>query len=395
MILLARVYSPAAFGEFSLVIAIAAVISIIASLRLEAAIPLPSGEDDALQLARVALQADAIVGLVGGAVWGVAAQSEFIWGARVGQAALAAAFMAAVQVLNQVAIRRKRFTVIAVRNMILPVVMVLMQGIFLLTPASPLGLYLGYLASYILVFAWMFRDSQVDLNVNIGALDMLREYRHFPRDLGPAGLLNSLGQQLPLLIMSGYFSREVAGWFGLTQRALAMPVALVGTAIAQVYLARASECLRDDPRGLRRLFSDTSRRLIAFGVAVGVLVGTCSPWAFPLLLGDPWSEAGVYAAIWAPALTAQVVGASLSQTLIVLRKTRTQLAWDASRVGLLIAVAFGIRFGLTPRVGLVCLSGTLVFMYGVLWLINARAVRELPDRAEGLTPGPPGGHSVP
>jgi len=69
---------------------------------------------------------------------------------------------------------------------------------------------------------------------------LARRYRRFPLVLAPSGVLNVMGLQLPVVLIAYWYGSSVAGWMGLTQRVLSLPVMLVGTAIAQVFPASRS-----------------------------------------------------------------------------------------------------------------------------------------------------------
>ncbi|MFC6592942.1 hypothetical protein ACFP81_14350 [Deinococcus lacus] len=57
--LLTRLYSPEAFNDFGLYMALSGIFSVLATLRLEAAVPLAHTDTDALGLTRLALQSSA------------------------------------------------------------------------------------------------------------------------------------------------------------------------------------------------------------------------------------------------------------------------------------------------------------------------------------------------
>ena len=384
---LSRLYGPSEFGSFAVLSALVLTFGTIAALRLELAVPLPPSEREAQSLVAVGTVAALGFALVGTAFVGLA-------GARVSAAfhqpglmpwlwivPVSASVMSTYMLLNQLAIRHRRFASIGRRNALQSsstVIVQLFAGLAGLGGGLILGLGLGQLVgAFSLTAGAGLRSPAATEGRSRGRMvAALSRYRRFPLYLGPAGLLNVLGQQLPILLVAYWYGAHVAGWLGLTQRVLALPVTLVGTAVAQVYLSEISRAARGDSEGARRLFRRSTRLLlIVAGLLLSVLL-IFGPVLFSFVFGETWRESGEFARAMALGLAGQMVGSPLSQTLIVFGRQRLQLFWDSLRVvSICVVVAVAVWAGVAPVVTIWLIGGLSALLYGLSWYLSHRVLR--------------------
>ncbi|SCF01289.1 lipopolysaccharide biosynthesis protein [Micromonospora marina] len=386
--LLTRLYRPADFGVLAVVAALVVTVGTVAALRFEMAVPLPEREEDARALVRLGLAAATGTAVLGTVVVLLTRDRVASW---FGQPELAhwlwvvpfsAAAMGVVLVLNQFAVRHRRYGAIGRRNLFQSLTVVVTQIVAGVTGLRPGGLALGFGFGQLAAAAVLLRDVR-----RRGAIAargdrrpprlpaVARRYRRFPLLLAPSGLLNVLGTQLPVLLIASWYGSAVAGWLGLTQRVIAVPAALVASAVAQVYLGEVARIAREQPRRGRRVFLDASRRLalIAGPGALLVLVG--APAAFNLVFGPQWDSSGAYAQALAVFMAAQIVVSPLSQTLVVFERQALQLAWDAGRVAVVAgAVSVVALVGGSPLTAVWAFGVSGALAYGVGWLMALRVV---------------------
>jgi len=162
----------------------------------------------------------------------------------------------------------------------------------------------------------------------------------------------------------------------MTQRVLALPVTLVGTAVAQVYLSELAKAVRSHSARGRALFRKASIGLSAIGAIIAVVLIVLGPWLFALVFGNEWETSGQYARALALGLGAQLVAAPLSQTMIAMERQRLQLAWDVTRVLSTFAVVGlvvhfdGSALSAVWAVGILSAS-----MYAISWTMSLAAFR--------------------
>ncbi|MET8308629.1 lipopolysaccharide biosynthesis protein [Micromonospora sp. NPDC005173] len=397
--LLARIYSPSDFGVFTVLSMLAATISVVAAGRFELAVPLPERDRDAHALVALGLVAALITAMLCTAVVAVArddvavlfdqpALRRWLW-----LTPWTAAAMGAVLVLNQLAIRYRRYGAIGRRNLLQSVAILLTQlGAGMAGVRSggmALGLGVGHLVGALSLLRGAGRPAADGCaGVRRRMLwDLMVRYRRFPLLLAPSGLLNVLGLQLPALLIAYHYGAEVAGWLGLTQRVIAMPAALIGMAVAQVYLAELSGSARSGG-GVRtgRLFLTASRQLAVIAGAGLVVLAFGAPSAFSALFGAEWANSGRYAQALAIYAATQFVAAPLSQTLIVFGRQGLQLAWDAGRVLVVTGAVGAVAMSGASALAAVWAFGlSAAAAYVASWLLSlwtvTRAGREMPRPA--------------
>jgi O-antigen/teichoic acid export membrane protein len=389
---LARLYTPAEFGAFAVLAGLVATLGTVAACRIELAVPLPASDREAYSLVAlgliatvaVALVATVLVAAVGDDLTAAFSETQLMpWLLFV---PLIAAMMGTYLVLNQLAIRQRRYGAVGRRNLLQAAMTLSTQVVYGLLAAGPAGLLfgmgLGHTAGALsLLYGAGFRQPAAKVGLRIGAMRKAAlRYKRFALLLAPSGLLNVLGLQLPVLLVAYWYGGEVAGWLGLTQRVLALPVTLIGTAVSQIYLAELARAIRTDDCRARSLFRRSTRGLVASGavIAVGILI--TGPFAFSLVFGNEWEESGHFARALSVALAAQLVAAPLSQTLVVLERHSVQMAWDALRlVGISVAVAVAAHQQASALSAIWALGITSALLYGISWALSWNALRRFPQ----------------
>lgn len=388
--ILARLYSPEEFGTFAVILGSALILASISALRFELAIVLPDDEESAfgivwlaftciLAMSAIATLATLILG--GGVADGlgypeVKPYLYFI--------TTLAALTASFSVLNQLAIRHQRYGAIASRNFLQQASGGAAQvGAGLLGWGVP-GLLVGTIAGQTVGIASLLRASRIRSTAAIRgfrAVNLRRQfvrYRRFPIFLAPAALFNNLGQQAPILLIAGFYGAGSAGLIGLTQRVLAVPVTVVGLAIAQVYLGSLARYARGEIAASRALFWKTSRNLAILGTTGGFIVALVAPWSFAMAFGPDWTQSGYIAQAMVPLFITQMIASPTSPTLIVFEKTLTQLMWDIFRLIALIVPVFACwKTGQSVLTAVVSLSIAGSVMYILLWLLCLRTLYQV------------------
>lgn len=373
--LLARLYGPADFGTLAAVVSIVSLGSIVSAWRYEVAIPLPR---DAVTGGNLLILAIGIVtgmsclcGLVtwllGGAAIGWAGTpylKPYLWLIPVG-------FLVAGlhQTLTMWAVRNNAFGTIARGKITQAWSAVGTQLPVGLAHAGPLGLLLGDVlgrgcGAGVLGTLVVGKNSTAVKNVTLrGIVSAAATYRRFPLLSSGSALLNNAGLQLPPLLLAAFYGPQVAGWFSMTLRILAMPVVLLGESIGRVFWGESARTLRENPKDLERLFKKTAGMLLLLAAVPVVLVSLLAPSVFTMVLGEPWREAGVYAQLLAVMFAAGVVASPLSVTLFVLERQDLQLAWDTARFISVVGAFFIVHsLGLSAR--------TAVFTYSVIMAVT-------------------------
>ena len=379
---LSRLYSPADFGLFTVITSLAVTLAPAVAGRYELAVPLPRSDDDARALVAtgfalsIATTATLVV-----IAWVIRSPvADLLDTPEVARwlplMPLLAATLAWFTLLNQWALRLRRYAVTARRNALQGVSTIALQVTAGVAGAAGGGLIAGSIGGQLAGALSMVRGSGLGPVPRQRIRAVARRYRRFPTLLAPAGVLNAAGIYAPALFVAALFGTSAAGSFGFTQRILALPVTLVGQAVGQVYLSELALSKRHHVARERALFDEATRRLLALGTVGAVVLILLGPWLFDLVFGPQWHTSGLLAQALAVSLAAQMVASPVSPTLIVYERTALQLAWDTSRLVVTcaaIVVPALIGWSLVASVWTMSLASTA--MYVLSWELSRRTLR--------------------
>lgn len=390
---LARVYSPAEFGVYTVVMALAAPLTVIATLRFELAVPLPRRDSHAYALVAAGSVSTLFVILLSLVVALAApdaissALSKPELASALWLVPLIAGSMALYVLLGQLALREMRFSALAGRNAVQSTSTLLLQVLAGMSAHSSLGLPAGVAGGQAIGLLALLRGAGLrSASAQWGVRPRViryvaRRYRRFPLYLTVSGLMNVLGLQIPVLLIAAANSAAVAGWLGMAQRVLAFPVMLIGAALGQVYLASAARTTREGTGLVSPLLLATAKRLAVVAVAIGVPVMAFGPWMFATVLGENWRTSGAYGQALAVGLIMQLVAVPISTTLAILERQRLQFAWDGLRLIIVSgAVYLSIRVGASPENVMWVLGGALAITYGTSIQLSFRVAKQADRR---------------
>lgn len=395
--LLSRLYSPDEFAVFSVFSALGAVLVVLPAIRLELCVPIEPDEALARRTAAAALQSAIGFSLVG--TFLIVALSPIIvgkfdddWGVSgwTWLLPLAASSTAALAVMNQWAVRIRAYRAISARNISRNLVMAALQLIIGLVWDSAGGLIVGFIAANLFACVSMF----ISLRFNLG--DVLLGFREWSSIVAKwwrfsvrmvlSGFLNLAGVQLPIVAFAAFYSAGDTGQLAMAQRFLALPIAVIGMAVGQVFLAEFSSTVREGRDG-HRIFVTSTLRLFVAGLLVVVGAATLGRTLVPVLLGPQWGPAGDYVAVMSVGIAAQLIASPLSQVLIVMELLHIQIAWDVGRLVLAVGSVVVVgSFGVSSMQAVLTLSAITLATYSLQWiacylaiLSRRRAIRRSAD----------------
>ena len=206
-------------------------------------------------------------------------------------------------------------------------------------------------------------------------VSLLKRYRKFPLVSSWSGLMNAFSVQLPILLLSMFFTQTVVGYYSFGVRIILLPMTLVGTAIGQVFFQRASQALNEGR--LDVTVQSTYSRLVSLGLFPLLVLGLIGPEAFVVVFGARWAEAGVYVQIISVWQFFVFVVSPLSTLFSVLERQGAGLIFNivllASRV--LSLIIGGWFFG-NARLALALYagSGLAAWIWAGWWLLRLSGV---------------------
>lgn len=393
--ILTRIYGPEAFGALAVFNSLAAILALVASLRYEFGIPVAREEEEAAGLVGVCVAATlGATLLVAGGVWLVGP-----WLARATEIPSLAWLLWLLPLtvlcsglslpLNYWSIRKGTFRVNTANKVVQAASQAGAQLALGLGGAGTWGLILGYAAGPAAMLLHFLGALPAAERARLLAArrpralwPSARAHWRYPAFSAPSTLLEMSVQLLPAVLLAVLHGPAVAGWFGLGQRVMGLPVKLLANAASQVFLGEAPRL--DGDAAVRRLFLRSVGGFALVGLLGMAPVLLLGPWLFGLVFGAEWRMAGAIAAALVPQHLARFVVMPVSQTLNIYGRQDFHLvATTAGGAAMALAFGGGWILGLDAMAVILLYSGGASAAYLLYLGLAWRAVR-----AGGLTPAP-------
>lgn len=326
---LTRLYSPEAFGVYAVFLSITAIIGGNINLKFEQAIMLPDDNIDAYKLAYLSNYLNLVLSTILLILIILFYNSltnmlnvDYTTSYWIYLIPFATYFLGFNAVLVNLNNRLKNYksmsgSVIA-KNSAMAIVQLALGFLkFLLST----GLIIGQLAAYI------FGNRVLRLNVSFKfsrmfayRLDefkpLMLRYKDFPRFAFPAGIANAATLNISNLLITSIYTVNDVGHFSLANRIVGAPSVLISHSIAQVYYQKASEELRTFGN-CKRVFKSTFKKLLLIVIPIFLPISLLSSWFFPLIFGNEWYEAGIFASYLSIMVAFRFISSTLSSTINV------------------------------------------------------------------------------
>lgn len=391
--LITRLYSPADMGVLALYIAFLTVSLSFASMRYELAIPLPGSETDSLALIVLCFVLLTAVCALNAGLLVLAGESllqrlnapelyRYGWILPVGLFA-----SGSYQILNHWAIRERRYSTLARTKFTQGLGQVCAQIGFGALRFGPIGLLVGDVIGRTsgtgrLATILLRRRSAALRGVkSVDVAHVASRFRGFSLASTAENFINTVGVQLPAVLLAMSYGPAVAGLFALSQRAVGMPMRLVGKSIGQVYHGEAAKLVRERSLSFAKLYRKTTRRLLLIGILPIAAAGIVAPRLFAWIFGPEWAASGTFVLLLVPAYVAQFVVFPISQTSAILERQLPKLTIDGVRVAAVTAsilVPYRLGWGSIAAIGTysVCMTMT----YGLYFVFYRRIVADADER---------------
>lgn len=331
---LTRLYSPAEFGVYAVFTALIGIVANVFTLRFEIAVPVAASDRQAAGFAALAVVASGLGCLLSlpvlwlGASWLSGAMEMPKLAVLLWVLPLATFVQTIAETLSFWTVYRGTFQLNALGRAIHGGAQSVAQVALGLIGFSATGLIAGFVLGYLTRLLHLVRAiSPADRELLRGTppadlAPLLRKHWHYPAYATPATLLEAGTQLLPALLLATLYGPAVAGWFGLGQRLMGLPVRLLSQAARQVFMAEAA---RRSRRSLYHLFLRLS--MVFCGLAIiGLLpVLFFGPEIFSVLFGEAWRTSGEMVRLLVPLYLTRFVVTPVSHTLNVLGRQNVHL----------------------------------------------------------------------
>lgn len=322
-----RLYSPQEFALFAIYSSILGILAVATCLRFEIAIPLPRSDENALCLFTLASLSNIFITLLLSVavllfedqIISLIQQPDlkpYLWLIPIG-----VFFAGLYNTLQYWTTRQKQFSTIAKTRMTQSISSSTVQIAGGYLGFGAIGLIIGQVVNFsagiIRLFSALWKESgHLFKNISVRKLKKnAKKYDKFPKFSTFEALAHITAIQLPIVIIGAVSEDAEAGYLMLAMKVMAIPTALIGGAIAQVYLSHASEYYNNNE--LRSYTIETVKKIAKISILPFIAIGIASPFLFPIAFGSEWSEAG-YMMVWMiPWFIMQILSSPVSMALHV------------------------------------------------------------------------------
>lgn len=349
--ILARLYTPAQFGEYALFVSAVNVLSQLVCLKYDFAILTAKTDGEAVALFRLSLRLSAVLSIALVALFPFAGGiSTAVGGQDSGWVLLLPAgslVMGLYSALTYYSTRLLRYKAITRATICKTGAMVLVQIGLFYAGLGALALTLGQVAAYAggCLMLWMCIRREAGKGAPVSLRTVARTYSAFPKFTLPGALCSTAASSSASFFLSAFYSAQELGYYSLVNRILAAPLALIATTAGQVFTKELTDA-HQQGKGTRRVFRRVGWALTAVSVPAFVLLFVFAEPFVNLVFGPQWVGCAVTLRIVIPLVAVRFVTAPLSTTGIVLGRQMPTMVWQVSLlVAALLPAAVYAVFG--------------------------------------------------
>lgn len=346
---LARIFGPEQFGLFSVFIAASNILAILASGLYELAIVKAKKAIEAFQLLFLvqflALSISSFL-LIIALLIHLAAPGLNLFqlkGASLLLLPLSIYTIAIFNGLNYWLNRKRAYKKISTLKLIQSIGVTFISIFIGLIGFKEDGLIVGLIAGNLMTIIPLLRFLLTKRNkISLVALrKVATEHNAFPRLVLPTTLMNNLASYIPVFFITAYFTTEIVGNFAMTTRVLTAPVAIISTAISQIYYKEIANQVNNYTKTITPVFLKTSILLFSISLLIFLPLYFWGQDLFVYIFGSEWVKAGQYLKILVFGVILRFVSSPLSTTLIACGRMKLLSFWQITYfIGILASFYF-------------------------------------------------------
>lgn len=382
--IITRLYGPETFGLLALFTSITSIIGVIACMRYELAIMLPESDEEAANVFGLCIIFIVIVSVISIIPLVLFQQLlvQFLKAPQLGPFLWLippTIFISGIFLtLNYWNTRTKQFHRLSIARVLSSFSSTGSQlGMGFLGYASGGALIggsvLGQIVGSLTLGIQIMREHLSFFKQNIswkGMKNVQKRYSNFPKYDVWSALLNTISWQIPVFLLSYFFSTTVVGYYSIGMLIIQFPMSFVGGAIAQVFFQRSAEAYHQEK--LSFLATEVFDVLLKLSMFPMLVLTICGEDLFLEIFGPAWGEAGIYVQILSIWAIFWFIASPLSTIITVREKLKLSLNlsllnFSTRFVSIVIGGLFGSVF---LALALFSLSGVLIYGFGCFIFLN-------------------------
>lgn len=384
--ILTRIFTPEDFGLLALYGAFVSILGVVATGRYEIAIMLPKENEEA----RVLLQVSVLVAFFIALIVSI---PIFIWNVEVasflGNEAIASwlylvpasvTLTGVYQALTYWNNRQKRFRNTAVSR----VNQSLFQGIvqtamgFSKVAGSLIwGQFFGIISSTLYLLRKDSSYKKILQKTEVSTLkQQMKKYQKFPKYGIIGGLCDAGATQMPVLMLTKFYSSTVTGMFSLTFRVLNMPTSIVSSAISQVLFQKVVEISHNEPENLNKYIIRMFFFLFLVYLPAVPILFFWGDTLFAFVFGEEWGQAGIYAGYLVIAVAIRFAVSPLSAVLGLEENIKKGVFWQVLYLCTITPTLY-FSSGLNVEQFFVAFVAHEIVLYGIYFVLILKGTKAI------------------
>lgn len=297
--LLTRLYSPTDFGLLAIFLAVVSVSATLITLRYETSIVVPKENTESANLVLLSFILGGGLTLtlaILGALLPISLQEKLglsALGSWLPIAFLTAGATSGLAVMQGWMNRQKKYKQMAwlrvVQSMALAILAIFL-GFFHIKN----GLLIAQIfttACLCIVALWLGRSA-----AHLWQKHQLKKtayaHKNAPKYLLPTSLLDVLTLNIPLVLIAARFGADNAGQLSMSMKVLALPAALIGGAVSQVFFQKISSDINHGIEVIRRRYIEVTKLLGLLSLIPIAVISLYGTELFLFFLGEQWYKSG-------------------------------------------------------------------------------------------------------
>ena len=226
------------------------------------------------------------------------------------------------QVLQYVLIRDKQYGFLSTNRVFQIILTQLLFIAFGYINPEPVMLFIAQVGGTIAaIISITLKTMYVWKNFNLREIQIkFKEFIKFPLINTPTVFINTFSTQLPIFMLSKFFSTDVIGLFMIASRLVNAPFRILGKSVSQVYMQNASDAWSLDRNKLIFVYNSAVKKLSLIALLPFIVLLFFSPLIVDLMLEDKWADAALFMQILSFIVIAQFIISPVSTTFSIIDK---------------------------------------------------------------------------
>lgn len=188
------------------------------------------------------------------------------------------------------------------------------------------GLLIGFCFGVFVKVLWLilFKKSFILNNLwkkNASKYKFLRLYKSSAISFSVSNIIQSVTGLVPIYFISEVYGTYTLGQWSLAISVVYLPISIIGSAIGQVYYQKANKTY-EEIGSLVHIWQSTFKFLFVIALPIFLLLALLAPYVFPFILGPKWIASGIYARVLTISIGMSFLSTPLDRTCFIVNKSR-------------------------------------------------------------------------